>query len=709
MHARWLHLTCLALLLGASAARAEEGPAPAPAVGTDSEAAVEQAGADEAAASAQACEACVTPEGWHGDLWLDAWLMSGGTPTWLRQAPTAGSGLGLDADLTRVAADESRWTLRARDLGLDAPALNLERRQPGAWRAALDLRTLPWSVVPGARTPFRGIRSSDLTLPAGFVRGDSTSNLSTLATDLRRMDVGFERERLGVDWRWTPDERWSLHASARHETKRGTDVTGASVLNRAVLLPEALDQSTDAFDLGLAWVTPVWRWSFDHTLSRFEERHASLAWDLPFTSLDPSLTRSALAAPPDNEARRWLMRAGWRGVSWLRVDAELGRGELTQDQAFVAATTHPTLVVALPRNSLDGQVDTSLEALRFTLLPLPALTVRADVRREERDDRTPSALWQQVIGDSLLGALVSDPRYDIRRERERLEVDYRVIPGARLQLRGEHRRVERSGQQVTLTEEDRLGLTLRIPTSDSMDAALSIEAADRTAGSAGVPVANGNPLATPLHLAARERTRSRAEFGIHPTAGFDIEFRVERVEDTYPDTAIGVVSGSQLGTGLDLGWQAGERTYFAAWFARHSERDEQLGSSNFATADWRATSSDLSRTLGTEWRHTTASGATRLTGELGWADAVGAVTTSVSGVTHFPDLNQRTVWLAFSAEHDLAPERTLRFTLRHERLSGADWALDGVGLTTMPAVLTLGETTPRYEIFLVRIGYRIAF
>jgi hypothetical protein len=51
----------------------------------------------------------------------------------------------------------------------------------------------------------------------------------------------------------------------------------------------------------------------------------------------------------------------------------------------------------------------------------------------------------------------------------------------------------------------------------------------------------------------------------------------------------------------------------------------------------------------------------------------------------------------------------IRASLWHERYSSQNWAIDGVGPSTIPNVLTLGETSPQYKVNVASVSLRYRF
>jgi hypothetical protein len=69
------------------------------------------------------------------------------------------------------------------------------------------------------------------------------------------------------------------------------------------------------------------------------------------------------------------------------------------------------------------------------------------------------------------------------------------------------------------------------------------------------------------------------------------------------------------------------------------------------------------------------------------------------------DLDSFKLWATYKVKTDLM----VRASLWQERYSSQNWAIDGVSPSTIPNVLTLGETSPQYKVNVASVSLRYRF
>ena len=75
----------------------------------------------------------------------------------------------------------------------------------------------------------------------------------------------------------------------------------------------------------------------------------------------------------------------------------------------------------------------------------------------------------------------------------------------------------------------------------------------------------------------------------------------------------------------------------------------------------------------------------------------------------FPDLKTRLHSARLYIRYPVKKNLVLRFDYYKERFSSEDWALDGVAVDTIPTLLTLGQTSPDYNVTVLGTVLEYAF
>ena len=92
---------------------------------------------------------------------------------------------------------------------------------------------LGWDQTPhlystSAQTPWLGVGSNALTLPAGCASKTNTTALVVTSTNCLQptTDVGIHRDTASLEYRWTPTDAWDVRANLSNMHRSGTQVDG---------------------------------------------------------------------------------------------------------------------------------------------------------------------------------------------------------------------------------------------------------------------------------------------------------------------------------------------------------------------------------------------------------------------------------------------------------------------------------------------------
>ena len=121
------------------------------------------------------CERCVTPQGWALDLEVGPAYVDDDAYRFGDFTGVEEQGVYLFADVLAQYWGEGTdyWRFDAQRLGLDSRALNIDGGSQGKYRLELFYREIPRFRFNSGTTPYNGVRTNNLTLPAGWVRGSN--------------------------------------------------------------------------------------------------------------------------------------------------------------------------------------------------------------------------------------------------------------------------------------------------------------------------------------------------------------------------------------------------------------------------------------------------------------------------------------------------------------------------------------------------------
>ena len=602
----------------------------------------------------------------------------------------------------RDADTASAWDVRVAHSGLDSGAVAARGGRQGRYRVFLDYELLEHLRAADARTPFDGGR--DLNLPAGWTEGGSTGGMTALDASLRTVEMTQRRVRSALGFALTPRPSLDLRVDYRRDAISGTGVTGGSFMTLASELPRPVDQTVDRVDVAAGW-----RHARGHyaqlalSTSSFDNSVNALGWQNPYSGPTASARDGLMAQAPDNRAHQVSLAAGTAPGARLQLSGTIALGRMLQDQRFLPATVNPDEAVALPRASLDGQVDTLRFSARAVLPVVRAFRLTADVLHDDRDNRTPTAAYTQVVMDTLTGGVRVNAPFGYTRDRWRLGFERRSAP--RLGVGVDEDRVERRLFGTASTTERTAWARASWRPFEGADLRLKASTSERDgsefSGAAGVP--QQNALMRAFNTADRSREELRGDFSLSAPRGV-LALNANWADEDYPDSTIGQTSGGDFGYGADLMLQPWEDVSISAFGSQRRQESTQAGSENFGAPDWWAEREDTTRVLGVNvgWRAPRGlelgAGYTRATSEGAISMLAG------SGGSGFPLLVTRWHDARLFARYPLRPGLILRLDLLREIYDASDWSL--VGPDQVPNLLALGQSTQDGAVTAVMLAVR---
>lgn len=690
----------LALLAGGPA-WAEDAPATEPP-------ADEPAAAEEEPAP-WSCSTCPYVFGWQGEWGADLGIATGATDWSSRAWPYEdGANLGLAADVMRLDEDGTRVDVVVRGLGLDDSSVVVGIGKAGTYEAGFDWWTKRWATAEGPQTPFEGVGSGALTVPAGWVRGDATTDMTQLATALHGYDMATDRERIGAHGTWWSRNGWETSLEARIDTRSGVDAISGSFLTRSTLLPEPIDYTTESLVASATYGAKNWDVQLRYLLSTFDSGATALLWDNPFLGLHPTADQGQMALAPDNDFQQFAVDARYRTQGGIRLEAGAALGMGEQDATLLPATANPGLATVLPRNSAAAEVDTQLLYARAAVPFDNGLMVRGEVRYDSRDPGTPQDSWTQVVTDTYIAAARTNVAYGHERTRIKVEGDW-VLGGVRLLGRLQNLSVDRDQEAVAETSEDQLALEAHGMLGETIDWGVELihDVRDGSAYAAPIGPSPDNPAMRIYTYADMERDRVALTVGASPVPELSLAFRVERTAEDYDETQIGLTDRKDTGVGLDATYAIGEDMSVAAFYQRQTLASDQAGSSAYAAPDWSARSEDATEALGITFVAPYVMEKLGLRADFNLTETTGLVTVDPGITDAFPETLSKLRQFVVMADYRWSERITWRFGIRIEDLATADWALAGVAPDTVSNLLWSGQVEPDYELQVLELGVRV--
>ena len=211
--------------------------------------------------------------------------------------------------------------------------------------------------------------------------------------------------------------------------------TGSAVL----LLPEPIDSNTTQIEARLSYADKKLNLSFGYYGSFYRNSNGTLAPSVPGSLYNPvgtllplntglqAILNNPLALPPDNNAQFLDLTGNYALSETTQAKFKLSYSQARQNQNFgdSGLTGAPAGV-----NSLSGGTDTTLALLGISSRPMPKLSLFADVRYQNMEDKTPLAYYN-VQGSAPNTLVYTNAQQPLTTTRARLGAGYQFARDTR--------------------------------------------------------------------------------------------------------------------------------------------------------------------------------------------------------------------------------------------------------------------------------------
>jgi hypothetical protein len=217
-----------------------------------------------------------------------------------------------------------------------------------------------------------------------------------------------------------------------------------------------------------------------------------------------------------------------------------------------------------------------------------------------------------------------------------------------------------------------------------------------------------NPLLRKYHLAYRYRRFGELTLAAAlPEKPVSLTVTAMYADDEYTQSRLGITDGDDLRVAGDLSFALADNRYLYLHGGYENIESDQLGSEQFATADWSARNTDRFYSAGGGLILRQIAGSFDVT--LDYTRAMGSteisLNTLAAGLGWFPDLESTMDSVRLRLVWHRSEQLAVNLGLRYEGFEAEDWALEGVAPDTVPVVLTTGAKPYDYDVVLVGIGF----
>jgi MtrB/PioB family decaheme-associated outer membrane protein len=637
-----------------------------------------------------------------------------------------GGFLGTDFDSRHMGEQGKYWSVSGWNLGSDLIRFAGEAGRQGKFGVTVKYDLLPWLSQDTAMSPYQNLAANAWVLPGDWVRAETTGGMTALPTTLDRVLIKHERERAEIGAHYLFNAEWDLSLRFRQDEKTGSTTAGRAIggpliagfpfLTQSAVFTESIDHITHTSDVTLTYSGNQTNFAFGALMSIFEQQGDPVVWHNAFLPLTPvDADNGLLALEPDNRFYKFHVSGGHRFAGSTRLTGRVAYSTATQDDSFWPATINPNIPSALPRASLDGQVDTLSGTLRLTSRPLSRLSVAANLSYRDRDNESSQATYDYVITD---GAASNTPRtnlpYSFTRQAFDLSGTYRLARRTRLAFGYDHDKFERTLQDVNDSKENTLWGKLSVSPHQIVDIDFKLAYSDRDA-SASSQVPEIQPAQSPYmrkyNMAPRTRDLVTGTVTLTPGNILSISLSGQYVDDDYSDTILGLTSSNERGYTVDLSIVPSNQISFSAFLTVEDLETDQVQSQNQMTPTWSATTEDSFNTVGASLNYGIRDSRVGFGLDFLRSDSTGetGLQSDDPGVKPLPDLENTLNSLRAYIDYNATENLLVRVSYVRENYNSQDWALDNVEPDTIPNVLWTGEQSFDYDVNMPYVSFRYRF
>ncbi len=558
--------------------------------------------------------------------------------------------------------DSGTWLrLDGRNLGLQSRGLRFEHEQQGNWRYIIDYRKLPRYSPYTVNTGLAGIGSDTQVI----------NNIAALTG--RDRSLKTVRERVGLAGEKILGSGFDVKVNFKHETKKGDRLFGRGT---SQFLAEPIDYEMRQVDVVLGYTGERLQLSGGYYGSFFRNDHTAL-WVTPPATVGAF---SPISLPPDNHAHQFHLGGGYNFTPTTRGTFKVSRSVATQDDTFMEL--FPGQVNISGRTNLGGKVVTTLAQAGISARPTTDLTLRANLKYEDRDDRTPVV---QYVPLTSTGGGFNHPR-ELRQLKGNVEASYRLPQNFRITGDVGYDKRTRNTQEVRSvsfrrnTEEMTYRVALSRSLSQTLNGSLAYVRSERDGSRFMTNLVEGGGMGTnlvaPLHLADRDRDTVRLRLDWMPTEPLSLQFLADISRDKYGGRELGLHKRRAHFFSVDASYAISQDWQGHAWVTRdYSRAVNRLQTS--AALPWQAALRQSGEAVGVGLRGR-ATEKLELGADFQYSrDRNSYGLRAATDPDDLPKVKYSLASLKLSGKYALQRDLALRVDLIHDRWSTNDWLWRG--------------------------------
>ena len=607
--------------------------------------------------------------------------------------------------------EQTNITVQGAELGTDARNISIEGRA-GQSSGGFSYSELPHLTHDTARTPYRG--DAHQQLPAGWVAGSNTQNMTQLASALRDVDVYTQRKTFSINASYQQNAELSYDIGFQRDTKEGKRTAGLAIGNsfataNSAILAIPVDYETNQGEVKANYSKQNLQASVSYQFSSFDNGYSAIRWDNAY-STPATATEGQAALEPDNTMWKIALKSAFQFSPDMFANLLLAYGQMEQNQDFLPYTINGSLATfPLPANSLDGEITTIDAVVNFHIRFSDQLGLQAKYLHNEQDNDTGRYAYDYIIADTQVGTPRANLPYSFRKVQYRVSGNYR-IPQHQLQAGIKHEVFDRTYQEVDTTNESTVSLSYRTDMIKDFDIQLRGAKSERD-GDKYQPVADivpaENPLLRKYNLADRDREQLGASLTYNPQSRWHVTAYLDAYKDLYSNSELGLLESIQEDYGVALHYRINKTMAFNIDYSITDIESTQAGSASFSVPTWYAVNQDQIDVINFSMTYDVIPELLNMRFEYSYAESEGDIKVSTDGP--LPTLSSTRHTYLLQGDYRLNKQSLISAFYRYEDYDESDWAIDNVNPDSIARVLSLGESSPSYQIGIIGAAIKYRF
>lgn len=482
----------------------------------------------------------------------------------------------LDADVQKRDDDSGiAWGLKVRNLGLDTREINVEAQRQGDIGGSFEYNRIP--------------KDNPYTIDTGLLRSGTREIVPTPSITPgtgRDLELSTVRDRYTAKFYKALGEGFTFNASYRIENKDGNRQWGRGGAPEFAVEP--INSTTRQWEAVLNYADAKLQFSGGYYGTSYDNSNGLVVTTL---STPTANTTYNLSLPLDNQSHEVFLSGGYSFTPTTRGTFKASYSRATQNDFL--PTARPGLVwgtstgCLAPGDScrpspfspdhLKGRIDTTLIEGGLTSRPIQDLSLVANLRYRNLEDKTPikGYVWNEDVVPAV--PTVFNTPWSYKTWTGKVDATYRLQGGYSLlggaEYSSQDRWVPSKGTIYVPFRSDLDELTLRAGVrkamSETVNGSLTYLYSNRDGGrytKPGDPVLEpGEDRINPLNIADRKRNKIRGVVDWAPMDRFTLTLSGEYSHDDYSGLPDGLEKGKAYSVGLDGSYQLSKDWSFNAW------------------------------------------------------------------------------------------------------------------------------------------------